>query len=115
MFIEIITPSDNVSKILSDLGKRRATVLDVISKGQHNKVNLAFFLFCHVITSINIVSKSLFKVINLLAPLAELRGYSSALRIITSGAANILMQPHGYAEMNGQEEEMAIRRSQGFE
>ena len=48
MFIEIITPSDNVSKILSDLGKRRATVLDVISKGQHNKVNLAFFLFSHV-------------------------------------------------------------------
>lgn len=38
MSIQIIAPSDRTSKILTDLGKRRATILDVNSKGQNNKV-----------------------------------------------------------------------------
>lgn len=44
MSIQIIAPSDRTSKILSDLGKRRATILDVNSKGQNNKVKLYYFI-----------------------------------------------------------------------
>lgn len=38
MAIQIVVPADRVSKILADLGKRRATVQDVIPKGQDSKV-----------------------------------------------------------------------------
>lgn len=56
-----------------------------------------------------------FQLINLLAPLAELSGYSSALRIISSGGASMSMQPSGYALMTASEEASAIRRAQGLE
>lgn len=38
MSIEIVSPSDRISQILSDLAKRRATILNVGSKGEFNKV-----------------------------------------------------------------------------
>lgn len=90
MAIDIISPSDRTTQILSDLSKRRATILDVVAKGQQNKI------------------------INVIAPLAELSGYSSILRTISSGEASMTMQPHGHAEMTVQEELLAIRRSQGL-
>lgn len=90
MAISIIAPSDRTSKILSDLGKRRATVLDVVAKGQTNKI------------------------ISVVAPLAELGEYSSIVRTISSGEASMTMQPHGHAEMSTQYESVAIRRSQGL-
>lgn len=40
MAIQIIAPADRTAKILADLGKRRANVLDVNSKGEHNKVSV---------------------------------------------------------------------------
>ncbi|KAJ6637685.1 Ribosome-releasing factor 2, mitochondrial [Pseudolycoriella hygida] len=91
MSIEIVSPSDRTSKILSDLAKRRATILNVGSKGDSNKV------------------------ISVLAPLAELSGYSSVIRTISSGAATMSMQPHGYTEMTPFEEAAALRRAQGLE
>lgn len=39
MSIEIVAPSDRMSQILSDLSKRRATILNVESKGEFNKVS----------------------------------------------------------------------------
>lgn len=53
--------------------------------------------------------------INVLAPLAELSGYSSVVRTISSGRATMNMQPHGYTDMNSFEEAAAIRRAQGLE
>lgn len=38
MSIEIVAPSERMSKILSDLSRRRATILDVESRGEFNKV-----------------------------------------------------------------------------
>lgn len=38
MSIEIVVPSERMSQILSDLSKRRATILDVESRGESNKV-----------------------------------------------------------------------------
>jgi elongation factor G len=55
------------------------------------------------------------QVINVLAPLAELSGYSSVVRTIASGRSTMNMQPHGYADMNSFEETSAIRRAQGLE
>lgn len=59
--------------------------------------------------------QTFFKVINVLAPLAELSGYSTVVRTISSGRATMSMQPHGYSPMNSFEEESAIRRCQGLE
>lgn len=91
MSIEIVVPSERMSQILSDLSKRRATILDVESRGESNKV------------------------VSVLAPLAELSGYSTTIRTISSGAAAMNMQPHGYADMNSFEESSAVRRAQGLE
>lgn len=90
MAIDIISPANHTTRILSDLNKRRATILDVVARGQQNKI------------------------INVIAPLAELSGYSSVLRTISSGEASMTMQPHGHVEMAAQEELIAIRRSQGL-
>lgn len=43
MAIEIVSPSDRVSPLLSDLAKRRSTILNVGTKGEFNKV-IAIFL-----------------------------------------------------------------------
>ncbi|XP_053969901.1 ribosome-releasing factor 2, mitochondrial [Anastrepha ludens] len=91
MALEIVAPSERISTIIADLSRRRATINDVRPKSEQN----------------NIISVS--------APLAELSGYSSALRTITSGTASMTMQPCGFARMNANDELRAIKRAQGFE
>lgn len=56
-----------------------------------------------------------FKIIAVLAPLAELSGYSSMIRTITSGTASMSMQPYGYTLMEQQYENAAIKKAQGLE
>lgn len=90
MSLEILTPSEKVSTILSDLSRRRSTILDVKPRGELNKV------------------------IEVLAPLSELEGYSSVLRTISSGIANVSMQPKGYAKMTEQFQYDAIEKSKGL-
>lgn len=97
MSIEIVSPADRTPKILLDLGKRRATILDVSGRGGSGSTGDGN------------------KVLRVLAPLAELTGYSSVLRVISSGTASMSMQPHGYAPMSVAEELSAIRRAQGLE
>lgn len=91
MSLQIIVPSERTSNILSDLARRRAIINDVLPKGDRNKLIL----------------------VN--APLAELSNYSSILRTISSGTASMTMQPYGFAAMQPNEEDQAIRRAQGFE
>ncbi|XP_058984530.1 ribosome-releasing factor 2, mitochondrial-like [Musca domestica] len=91
MSIQIVVPNERTSGILADLGRRRATINDVMPKGDKNKLIL----------------------VN--APLAELSNYSSILRTISSGTASMTMQPYGFTVMNTNDEETAIRRAQGFE
>lgn len=38
MLIQIVLPSERVSTVLNDLGRRRAQILDVAQRGEHNKV-----------------------------------------------------------------------------
>lgn len=91
MALQIVVPSERTSNILSDLARRRAVINDVLPKGDKNKLIL----------------------VN--APLAELSNYSSILRTISSGTASMTMQPCGFAKMQSNDEEQAIRRAQGFE
>ena len=90
MRLEIVAPSERIGHILTDLARRRAQILDVNQKG-HNKVLIAH------------------------APLAELAGYSSYVRTISSGTASMSMEPCGYSPLTVQEESTAIRRVQGLE
>lgn len=91
MAIQIVVPNERVSPILSDLGRRRAQILEVSLRGEQNKV------------------------IEIIAPLAELSGYSSAVRTISSGTASLTMQPHGYSLLSHVDANRAIRRAQGLE
>ncbi|KAG5670448.1 hypothetical protein PVAND_000712 [Polypedilum vanderplanki] len=91
MSVQIVAPTEKVSPILSDLGRRRAQIGEISLQGEHNKI------------------------IEFVAPLAELQSYSSIVRTISSGTANLLMQPHGYELLSSVDEQVAIRRAQGFE
>lgn len=90
MELQIILPSERVSTIVSDLARRRAVIQDVAPKGEQNKIIYA------------------------LAPLAELTGYSTTVRTISSGTASIIMAPHSYAAMSQQDESVAIQKAQGL-
>jgi elongation factor G len=91
MCLEIVVPSDRAPQILGDLSRRRATIVDVSARGDQSKVILVD------------------------APLAELSGYSSVVRTLSSGTASMSMQPNGYAAMSMHDEVAAIRRAQGLE
>ncbi|XP_068155651.1 ribosome-releasing factor 2, mitochondrial isoform X1 [Drosophila tropicalis] len=91
MALQIVAPSERISSIMADLARRRAIINDVLPKGDRNKLIL----------------------IN--APLAELPGYASTLRTISSGTASMTMQPCGFSNMNSSDESLAIRRAQGLE
>lgn len=91
MAIQIVVPSEKVSAILADSGRRRAQILEISLRGEQNKV------------------------IEMIAPLAELSGYSSVVRTMSSGTASLTMQPHGYSMLPPLDEATAIRRAQGLE
>ncbi|XP_064549628.1 ribosome-releasing factor 2, mitochondrial isoform X1 [Drosophila montana] len=91
MAMQIVAPNERISGIIADLSRRRALIKDVMPKGDRNKLIL----------------------VN--APLAELSGYSSALRTISSGTASMTMQPCGFSEMNAADESLAVRRAQGLD
>ncbi|KAL7022628.1 hypothetical protein ACKWTF_012318 [Chironomus riparius] len=91
MAIQIVLPSDKVSQVITDLARRRSQIIDISMRGEDNKI------------------------IEVIAPLAELSGYSSVLRTITSGTASVSMQPHCYSLLSSVDENLAIRRAQGLE
>jgi elongation factor G len=72
MRLEISTPDDHVGDLISDLQKRRAIINEQQSRGH-------------------------LTVIHAEAPLAELFGYSSAMRSLSQGRASCSMEPSTYA------------------
>lgn len=91
MAVQIVLPTEQVSPILTDLNRRRAQILEIALHGDRNKI------------------------IEFIAPLAELQGYSSVVRTLSSGTANVSMQPNGYELLSQLDETSAIRRAQGLE
>ena len=91
MRVEIVTTESHLSRILGDLAKRRAKILEVTTRGENTKI------------------------VRVNAPLAELAKYSNTIRTVTSGNANLSMEPCSYEPMASQDEARAIRRAQGLE
>jgi elongation factor G len=89
MNLEVVTNEQNSSAVLADLSRRRTVVQNISSRGHY-------------------------KVLNVLAPLSELLGYSTDLRTITSGTASFTMEFHCYELMTSQDEAKAIKSVTGF-
>ena len=71
MKIEVTVPDENLGDIVSDLQQRRAMITRTQSRGQHT-------------------------VIDAEAPLANLFGYSNAMRGLSQGRATCTMEPAAY-------------------
>ncbi|XP_036138321.1 ribosome-releasing factor 2, mitochondrial [Monomorium pharaonis] len=89
MQLEIVAPEECSSSINADLTRRRAVMQQIDIRGNN-------------------------KVIRTLAPLSELLGYSTTLRIITSGNATFSMEFSHYQLMTTVDEEKAIEKIKGF-
>ncbi|XP_018311284.1 ribosome-releasing factor 2, mitochondrial [Mycetomoellerius zeteki] len=89
MQLEIITPEEYSSSINADLTRRRAVIQQIDMRGNN-------------------------KVIRTLAPLSELLGYSTTLRIITSGNAMFSLEFNDYQLMTPINEKQAIEKIKGF-
>lgn len=90
MEVQIVVPTERVGPILADLSRRRAAIEDVRPKGEQSRLIAA------------------------LAPLAELAGYASSVRTVSSGTASLTMTPHSYAPLGAKDETTAIKKAQGL-
>ncbi|EFA06892.2 ribosome-releasing factor 2, mitochondrial [Tribolium castaneum] len=89
MHLEIAAPDEYVSSVMGDLARRRSEIQNVSVRGN-------------------------MKVVEVMVPLAELMGYSTVLRTITSGTATFTMEFGEYRVMTAVDEENAIRSVRGF-
>ncbi|KAK2579046.1 hypothetical protein KPH14_002839 [Odynerus spinipes] len=89
MNVEIVTSEEFSSAVIADLGQRRSEIQDISMRGQ-NKVITAF------------------------TPLANLLGYSTRLRIITSGNSTFTIEFSHYKAMESITEQETIKKITGF-
>ncbi|XP_076637284.1 mitochondrial ribosome recycling factor 2 [Colletes latitarsis] len=89
MRLEIVVAEEYSSSVIADLPKRRAEVDNIDVRGQN-------------------------KVIKCFAPLAELLGYSTTLRILSSGHATFSLEFDHYETMDPINEAEAVKRITGF-
>lgn len=89
MKLEVVMPEEYSSRVMGDLGKRRAQIQEVTVRGQY-------------------------KVLRASVPLSELLGYSTTLRIITSGNGSFSSEFENYQSMGSVEEQQAIKQITGF-
>uniref|UniRef100_A0A8C2VRI9 Ribosome-releasing factor 2, mitochondrial n=1 Tax=Chinchilla lanigera TaxID=34839 RepID=A0A8C2VRI9_CHILA len=79
MNLEVIVPRDYLSLVLADLAQRRGNVQEIQTR-QDNSVVIGF------------------------VPLAEIMGYSTVLRTLTSGSATFALELSTYQPMNPQDQ-----------
>uniref|UniRef100_A0AAQ5Z043 Ribosome-releasing factor 2, mitochondrial n=1 Tax=Amphiprion ocellaris TaxID=80972 RepID=A0AAQ5Z043_AMPOC len=89
MSLEVTVGEEHLSSVLGDLAQRRGTVRDIQSR-HDNKVLLAT------------------------VPLAEMMGYSTILRTVTSGNATFSLELDAYEAMNPQEQNTLLKRMAGL-
>eukprot|EP00088_Acartia_fossae_P065763 TRINITY_DN8119_c0_g1_i21.p1 TRINITY_DN8119_c0_g1~~TRINITY_DN8119_c0_g1_i21.p1 ORF type:complete len:702 (-),score=97.02 TRINITY_DN8119_c0_g1_i21:300-2405(-) len=94
MAVEIIAEEDVITAVLQDLTRRRGEVDYTQDRSTDEGVGLA--------------------VLRGTVPLAELRGYSSELRTLSSGKANLSMELSHYKLMTEEDQEIAIEDVTGF-
>lgn len=89
MSLEVTLGKDYLSSVLGDLAQRRGTVRDIQSRHE-NKVLIAS------------------------VPLAEMMGYSTILRTLTSGNATFSLELDTYEAMNPQDQNILQKRMAGL-
>ncbi|XP_043460924.1 ribosome-releasing factor 2, mitochondrial [Leptopilina heterotoma] len=89
MHLEIVTAEESSSSILGDLGRRRSEIKHINVRGKN-------------------------KVLYAAVPLSELLGYSTTLRILSSGKGTFTMEFSHYQSMDDNEEQNAVKRITGF-
>ncbi|KAK3508725.1 hypothetical protein QTP70_004275 [Hemibagrus guttatus] len=89
MSLEVTVDEEYLSSVLGDLAQRRGTVRDIQSR-QDSRVLLA------------------------IVPLAEMMGYSTALRTLTSGSATFSLELASYEPMNPQDQKALLNKMAGL-
>ncbi|CAG5004429.1 unnamed protein product [Parnassius apollo] len=89
MALEVVVPESHSARVMADLMRRRVDVRHIHTR--HNN-----------------------KVVDCIAPLSELLGYSTTLRSLSSGLATFSMEFHSHRHMSPQDEEKAIKDVTGF-
>ncbi|XP_034630578.1 ribosome-releasing factor 2, mitochondrial isoform X1 [Trachemys scripta elegans] len=89
MNLDITVSKDFLSAVLGDLAQRRGSIQEIQSR-QDNKVVVAA------------------------VPLAEMMGYSTALRSLTSGSATFTLELASYQAMNIQEQNALLQKRSGL-
>uniref|UniRef100_A0A8C0HA68 Elongation factor G2 n=1 Tax=Chelonoidis abingdonii TaxID=106734 RepID=A0A8C0HA68_CHEAB len=89
MNLEITVSEDLLSAVLGDLAQRRGSIQEIQSR-QDNKVVVAA------------------------VPLAEMMGYSTVLRSLTSGSATFTLELASYQAMNIQEQNALLQKRSGL-
>ncbi|KAG7163884.1 Ribosome-releasing factor 2-like 2 [Homarus americanus] len=89
MEVEVVTSEEHTSSVLADISRRRGNVLKVSHRQD-------------------------MRVVTLECPLAELMGYSTVLRTLTSGTATFAMELSDYRPMSPQDQAAAIEAVTGF-
>uniref|UniRef100_A0A5G2QIL5 Ribosome-releasing factor 2, mitochondrial n=1 Tax=Sus scrofa TaxID=9823 RepID=A0A5G2QIL5_PIG len=89
MNLEVTVPRDYLSPVLADLAQRRGNIQEIQTR-QDNKVVIGF------------------------VPLAEIMGYSTVLRTLTSGSATFALELSNYQAMNPQDQSTLLSRRSGL-
>ncbi|NWU85462.1 RRF2M factor, partial [Onychorhynchus coronatus] len=89
MNLEITVSEDHLSAALADLAQRRGSIQEIQSR-QDNRVVVAA------------------------VPLAEMMGYSTVLRSLTSGSATFTLELSSYQALNSQEQSVLLQRRMGL-
>jgi len=84
MRLEVTVPEEYLGAVTGDLNGRRVEIKDVEQRGKY-------------------------RVLQALAPLAEMFGYSTQLRSLTQGRGTSTMEPHSYAPVPAQVAESILR------
>ncbi|XP_027462122.1 ribosome-releasing factor 2, mitochondrial isoform X1 [Zalophus californianus] len=89
MNLEVTMMRDYLSPVLADLAQRRGTIQEIQTR-QENKIVIGF------------------------VPLAEIMGYSTVLRTLTSGSATFALELSNYQAMNPQDQTTLLSRRSGL-
>lgn len=89
MSLEISVEERHLHGILADLSRRRSNILEIQSRGNY-------------------------KIVNAKTPLAELMGYSTAIRTLSSGTGAFSIELANYEVMTQLEQHKAYEKVTGF-
>lgn len=89
MNLEVTVSRDYLSPVLADLAQRRGNIQEIQSR-QDNKVVIGY------------------------VPLAEIMGYSTVLRTLTSGSATFALELSNYQAMSPQDQSTLLSQRHGL-